>query len=257
MRNEPASDGLGMMPRVKEPESAMMPGMAAPAPQPPARSLFRGRPILGKGRRDTLPAAIVKAVEAGELTGYEWLALLASMPDTSMNNPLVPAPSPVRWAYDFDPANGSTRAIFPGEAGMTGGLVGVTSGAAAPAGTVGEFITANASGVAVLTGTNTQLLVQSLTAGDWDVWGWVTFASLTVGSASVLAGAITLSTATMGTQSTFLNLAAGTILAATQVAINPQRFNFAATTNVFLNGRADFASGTASLTAVLNARRRR
>ena len=89
-------DGLNMAPRPGEPESAMLPGMAAPRPQnsPP------------------------------EGAGPDWFTLLHSMPDTSGPFPQPPGATIQEvptWAYDFDPANGSARATFNGEVSFTSG----------------------------------------------------------------------------------------------------------------------------------------
>lgn len=91
------ADGLGFAPRVKEPESAMEPGMAVQAPR--------------KGK--------------GGPPGVEAL----DMPDTSYPG-AVQAPSPATWVYDFDPATGVSRATYNGEVSFTTGgssTAGVTS----------------------------------------------------------------------------------------------------------------------------------
>ncbi len=91
------SDGLNMQPRVKEPESALMPGMAAQAP---------------------------RMAQDGRL-GVEAL----DMPDTSGPG-AVQAPTPAHWVYDFDPGTGSSRATFNGEVSFVSGgaaTAGVTS----------------------------------------------------------------------------------------------------------------------------------
>lgn len=90
-------DGLNMAPRPGEPESALLPGMAAPAP-----NSARGGP-----------------------PGVEAL----DMPDTSGPGPTA-VQSPGTWVYDFDPANGMARATFNGEVNFTSGgsaTAGVTS----------------------------------------------------------------------------------------------------------------------------------
>jgi Chaperone of endosialidase len=91
------SDGLNFAPRVREPETALMPGMAAPAPR--------------------------NAVDA--LLGPD----AQSMPDTSGPGP-TPVQAPASWQYDFDPASGISRATFNGEVSFTSGgsgAAGVTS----------------------------------------------------------------------------------------------------------------------------------
>src|SRR5215475_4400471 len=91
-------DGLNMAPRPGEPESNLLPGMAAPRPQ--------GGP--------SGPAATV------------YLAAPLAMPDTSQPGP-VALQEPATWTYDFDPGTGSSRATF-------NGIVTFTSGGSATAG---------------------------------------------------------------------------------------------------------------------------
>jgi hypothetical protein len=74
------SDGLNMLPRPGEPESALEPGMGAP--RSPVGEPFGVTPL--------------------------------SMPDTSGPGPTA-TQAPAAWVYDFDPANGSSRATFNGE----------------------------------------------------------------------------------------------------------------------------------------------
>jgi Chaperone of endosialidase len=88
------ADGLGFAPRVREPESALAPGMAVPAPR------------AAVGGRDA-PAAL-------------------NMPDTSGPG-LQAILEPPSWNYDFDPGTGSARATF-------NGIVQFTSGGSASSG---------------------------------------------------------------------------------------------------------------------------
>jgi hypothetical protein len=112
-------DGLGMAPRPGEPESALLPGMAAPRP----------------------PAPQIGPVERFGLFGH---VQLGSMPDTSVPGP-VALETPVPWTYDFDPATGNARATFggivvPGSGAFISGLTagtGITIGGTASVPTVG------------------------------------------------------------------------------------------------------------------------
>jgi hypothetical protein len=91
-------DGLKEAPRPGEPESALLPGMAAPKPLASPPGGGQGTPAIA----------------------------LAAMPDTSQPGP-VALQEPPSWAYDFDPGTGSARASFTG-------IVQFTSGGAATAG---------------------------------------------------------------------------------------------------------------------------
>lgn len=89
----PLDDAPFMLPPVRAPESAMVPGMAAP--QPPG----------------TPPSVNLR-----------------SMADTSLSLG-VAVQEPVRWTYDFDAA-GNARATFPGQAILVSGLGALTIGQA-------------------------------------------------------------------------------------------------------------------------------
>ena len=83
--------GLKEPPRAGEPESAMLPGMAAPVPTLPARAQ------IGPPASRTAPAGPTPRLIA----------------DTSLSGP-GGLQVPLTWLYDFDPASGAARASFPG-----------------------------------------------------------------------------------------------------------------------------------------------
>lgn len=135
-------DGLGMAPRPREPESALLPGMAAPAA--PGAVLGDPEPRFG---------------QFGHVQ-------LGSMPDTS-GPPPVATETPIHWDYDFDPVTGTARATFPGIVNGGGG------GGAAIA------TTTNTTTLATVPGTPGIPLVQTLgfaTPGDSGGGTWEFFA---------------------------------------------------------------------------------
>src|SRR5215469_13440207 len=91
----PSTDGLGMEPRIGEPESTMIPGMACQSPQELADA-FPGSQAIG-------------------------------IADTSIAAP-VALQSPPGWTYDFDPATAVARATFNGE--VVTGAGSIASGTA-------------------------------------------------------------------------------------------------------------------------------
>lgn len=139
---------------------------------------------------------------------------------------------------------------------------GVTSGAAVPAGNIGEYLSAAVAtpGVTATTGTGLNITSLALTAGDWDVEASV--ALVTSAGASRIAGWISL---TNGTSQPVPTLetpgvaqiigSAGALGTGTVGTISRFRVNVAATTTVYLNGLSVFGSGTASLYGQINARR--
>lgn len=74
------SDGFNFQPRAKEPESALIPGMAA------------------------VPSVAEQAAR--------FIAMPNGIPDTSMSGPVM-LQTPPRWSHDFDPETGDSRARLP------------------------------------------------------------------------------------------------------------------------------------------------
>lgn len=102
------SDGLGMQPRAKAPESNMLPGVAAPIP-PPQDFLETSARIA---RALALPPGTPNIPDTGGPANKRMLQ------------------EPATWIYDFDPVTGTSRATFPGEVSFTTGgsdTAGVTS----------------------------------------------------------------------------------------------------------------------------------
>jgi hypothetical protein len=273
------ADGLNMLPRIGEPESALEPGMAAPAPELTAGRLPR-------------PGAL-------------------SMVDTSGPGPTA-LQEPAAWTYDFNPASGSSRASFNGEvqftsggpggpivttfntrtgtvtltgADITGaggalasslaaflplaggvltgaltpaqpaGIVGTTAANNAAAGSVGEFVSANAAGgsVPLTTAVAANITSISLTAGDWDVDGNSNFAFSAASAVTVIA-AISATSATLP-PGVFQGSLQGSTLTNATLPTGTTRFSLAATTTIFLVGFASFAGVTCNGGGFIRARR--
>lgn len=127
--------------------------------------------------------------------------------------------------------------------------LGVIDGSDAPAGQIGEYLTAGGS-----TGLSSNVLATvaslSLTAGDWDVRGEVVFHIAGAASSHYAAGIDgvihTEIIATIPTGSGTWALGAGTV-----------RRNVTATTAVTLSALAGFTSGTVTADGVISARRMR
>jgi hypothetical protein len=145
-------------------------------------------------------------------------------------------------------ANGSlVIAYTPGTQGSVpaSGLPGVTSGAAIPAGVVGEKITATWSTVTGLaTGAGVAVTSLSLTAGKWLLFGGVICIPATSGQLNYIATAINTTSASFG--GTFLNQNALN----NTVGINGYFSQVTAweelttTTTFFLNASCNTISGT-------------
>jgi hypothetical protein len=255
-------------PPVPNPELNMVPGMAAP--MPPAT-----------GAASTLGAVVTLGA--------------VNIPDTSIAP--VALQEPLTWTYDFDPATGIARASFPGEVIVAGNplggpvtgtgavvlqtsptintptitaptvtgtiagapnLSGTATATNAPAGAVGEYVTANlTTAFGLTTGVAHDLTTISLTAGDWDVWGEVGLAAsvgaspaqcwINTTSATAPAQGTTPAYAVIGLTSAIISFA--------NMPLAPVRLSLAATTTVYLTTLASFASGTCNATGIIAARR--
>lgn len=133
----------------------------------------------------------------------------------------------------------------------------------ASSGNVGEYkSTVVTTPVSLSSGTGTAVATLSLPAGDWDVSGWFNYLPAGSTTTSFVIGAInttsgnTSQTPTDSSSAFVYNtpLGAGANISA---GIAPCRISLASTTNVFLNVNAQFATSTATATAVLRARRMR
>ena len=138
-------------------------------------------------------------------------------------------------------------------------IIGVTSGAAAAAGSVGEILSATGTIVALTTATDINLCSVSLTAGIWDLTG----ASLFSGT-----GTTTVQQMTVG-----FNTVSATIPASTddsyiritstfsagqadnKVSAGIKRVSLSSTTTLYFVVRATFGVSTLTATGIINARR--
>lgn len=129
-------------------------------------------------------------------------------------------------------------------------ITGVTDGGDASAGRVGEYLTASGTSGAMITAVARNCGTLTLTAGDWDVWGWCNInPSVTM---SNFAAGISLTINSLGLA--YCQVAGGTFFASSPAPIM-QRVNVTVGTNVYMTVYAQFASGTCAATGTLYARR--
>jgi hypothetical protein len=142
----------------------------------------------------------------------------------------------------------------------TVGIKGTTAADSAQAGSIGEFITSNATGVALTTSTTANVTSISLTAGDWDVWGNVWYVPAGTTTLSVVMGGVNTTSATFqgGTTGNTTQNQCNSAAGQNASAIAPmQRINVSATTTVYLLANAAFSVSTCTASGTINARRRR
>jgi hypothetical protein len=161
--------------------------------------------------------------------------------------------------------NGST--VGPLATASTGQIPGTATNDLASAGNVGEYTSlslALASAIPLSTGVGTTVVLLPLTAGDWDVWGQAIIHVQTLTVVTALAAGINTAAGTALPSITSgaaaqMGLGAGLSGAGgdTALPVGPARVSLAAAGTAFLVGQFSFATSTASVYGVLQARRRR
>lgn len=136
-------------------------------------------------------------------------------------------------------------------ASFSGNLLrGVSDGTAFTAGMVGEYVSSAVAQATsgLSTGTATNVTSISLTAGDWDVYGAVSFGQVGAPTFTRTIASITTTSATLGTQGdTRFDLPTGPSGSAdSTITIPSYRISVSSTTTVYLVGFANFTGGTSA-----------
>lgn len=148
----------------------------------------------------------------------------------------------------------------------TDGIIGTTINDNATAGSVGQFIqsvVASGSSVSLTSGTTADMTFIDLPAGDWDVWGNITFTNLSgtatfsyalawtsPTSATVPDPSLYTVVSSYGTAQPILALRVG-------IRVPTLRYTVASTTRVYLSAVSVFAVSSLTMCGGLFARRRR
>lgn len=147
---------------------------------------------------------------------------------------------------------------------------GTATNDSAAVGKVGEFITATvatASAVSLTSTTAANVTSVSLTAGDWDVTWVVDFKPGATTSVTLMAGSISLTTAThntqaggsgIGTEAFIVEDIAANVLGADFAQVGPTvRCSFSSTQTVYLVASSTFTVSTMGAYGTIRARRAR
>lgn len=151
-----------------------------------------------------------------------------------------------------------TGTITPSQ---TAGIVGTTAVNNAQAGSVGELLTNATAGTSLTSTVTGNATSVSLTAGDWDVYGTVSFIAAATTTTTIVQAGINTTTATMpgGNAGAFtlLQMNAGAFATSGVQAIptGPVRVNVSTTTTVFLVANATFGTSTMTCSGFIRARR--
>lgn len=161
---------------------------------------------------------------------------------------------------------GTTAPVFTGISFTTNtGITGTATNDNVVAGDVGEFITSVidvGTPVSLTTGTPTNLTSISLTPGDWDVGGNITFLPTSTTSLNYLIAWASETSASLPAAQNYVGhgyTVAGTVTGAFNVgfSLSPNRVSIAVTTTLYLSCQAGFSASTLSACGQIVARRRR
>lgn len=140
----------------------------------------------------------------------------------------------------------------------TSGLIGSTTNDSAASGSVGQLISsvkASGSAVNIATNTATDLTLISLTAGDWDVWGNLSFQpAVTI---TQMFGWISATSATLPDSSLYAGFNGGLLLTNGAIIAPQLRFSLSTTTTIYISAFVTLSSSTCTMTGGIYARRRR
>lgn len=138
----------------------------------------------------------------------------------------------------------------------TGGIIGTSTNNSAASGYVGEYLTGTASGVSLVSNTGKTVVTLSLTAGDWDVFGNLSFVPNASSTIASLATSISLTTDTLEVNAGLTSLVAVFTTGSTQyLCAGVTRMSLSGTTNVYLIGKSIFSISTMTATGIISARR--
>ena len=133
---------------------------------------------------------------------------------------------------------------------------GTTTNDNAIAGQVGEFQTATASNVPLISATSANAVSLSLTAGDWVVSGSCQFNPAGSTAIGAIGCSATTTSATFGPVGTATLLQASFLTGTAQTIATPEvRISVATTTTIYLVGFSSFNTSTMTVSGVVNARR--
>lgn len=149
----------------------------------------------------------------------------------------------------------ATSTITPSQ---TAGIVGTTTNNNANAGSVGELLTNQTASTSLTSGTSANATSVSLTAGDWDVVGTVTFSPAGSTVVTYVVGGISTTSATLpgGNGGASFQIPGSSTAGITVInSTGPVRISVASTTTVYLVANSIFATSTMTASGFIRARR--
>ena len=137
------------------------------------------------------------------------------------------------------------------------GIVGTTGANNANTGSWGEYLTATTNSVGVTSGSATTITSESLTAGDWDVWSYCSYAPATTASMTQIACGVNTATNAFGAFFQNIQQTSGDFPVTTGQNIGsvPTRVSQGTTGTVYCIGQSTFSTGTVAISCTIFARR--
>jgi len=186
--------------------------------------------------------------------------LKAAVTDETGSGALVFATSPALVTPTLGAATATTIAFSP----TTGGIIGTNTNDNASSGNVGEYIETSigtGSAVSLVNATAKDIATITLTAGDWDLSGQVSF--ITAASTSMTAYILSIGSSANTidfnpgrfTALSYAAIVPGVNNGAVAAAIGPLRFSLSGSTTLHLVTQASFTASTLSGWGLIRARR--
>lgn len=218
-------------------------------------------------------AGVVTSFPATTISGVLSLAAADNATgdfDTTISNATAVGQTQVISIPDSGAATGdfilstaaATQSLSAVSFSTTTGIVGTTTNDDAAAGSVGQLISsviASGSAVSLTTATNADVTSISLTAGDWDVWGNISFipsgaTNITDGRSWISVTSVTIPDSSLYSLVTYGP--AGAVVAFPFGSTPPSfRLSLSGTTTVYLSVRAGFTVSTLTGCGGIYARR--
>ena len=169
-------------------------------------------------------------------------------------------PDPGATTANFLLSAGAGQTIPSITFSTTSGIIGTTTNNNAAAGSVGELVSsviASGSPTSLTSTTNANVTSISLTAGDWDVWGNISYVPGAGTTAVSLIGWISATSATLPDASLYSAALIGGAALSIDVGFTVPmlRFSLATTTTIYMSTVAVFAVNTLGAAGGLYARR--
>lgn len=141
-------------------------------------------------------------------------------------------------------------------------IVGVSTNSNAPAGAIGEYVSASVafgSPVALVNNTSADVTTITLTAGDWDVNALVGFTGSATTGSNFIGSVSTTANTLDGTDLRQVNIpypsGSPLLTASVRVLVGPSRFALPSTTTIHLVANSAFSGGSCSAFGTIRARR--